>query len=226
MEKIIFCVDLSNEVESLDFCRGLKKTHPTRLDLIKTALKLFINTKQKMNPEHEFGICVLTSTATWYQDLTTDIEALTKKISHLQPQGDFPTFDISSLFELLNTKFPDIVLSSHTRTTCEHVYRVIFIYCRSATLPTGFPSNISLKILDCPLFFFDALYLHSKPSKDNKPQDVYDFITEIEGKDHHAYYFENSTSIRKFHLHAAHLLAHPLQRPEQSAFKTVLINEL
>jgi len=137
----------------------------------------------------------------------------------LQAQGDYPTFDISSLFDLINLKFPDILLSTHNRSTCEYIHRVIFIYARSATLPIGFPSNLSMKLLDSPIFFFDALYLHSKPSKDNRPQDVYDFITEIEGKDHNSYYFENSTSIRKFHLHMAHLLAHPLQRPEQAAYK-------
>jgi len=125
----------------------------------------------------------------------------------------------------LNYKFPDIFISEQTRGTCEYVYRVILVYCRSATLPTGFPSNLSMKILESPIFFFDALYLHSKPSKDNRPQEVYDFITEIEGKEHNSYFFENSTSIRKFHLHVAQLLAHPLQRPDQGAFKTVLINE-
>jgi len=188
------------------------------------SLKLFVHTKQKMNPEHEFAICVLTNVAIWYQDLTTDVELFSKKLNNLQAQGDYPSFDISTLFDLINAKFSD-VLSGKTRATCDHVYRVIFIYCRSATLPSGFPSALCMKILDSPTFFFDALYLHSKPAKDNRPQEVYDFITDIEGKDHICYYFENSTSIRKFHLHVAHLLAHPLQRPDQSAFKTVLLNE-
>jgi len=50
-------------------------------------------------------------------------------------------------------------------------------------------------------------------------------ITEIEGKDHNSFFFENSTSIRKFHMHVAHLLAHPLQRPDQATFKTILVND-
>jgi len=151
------------------------------------------------------------------------VEVFTKSLNNLQSQGGFTSFDLSSLFESLNSKFPEIVTTDKTRATCEYIYRVIFVYCRSATLPIGFPSNLSTKILDSPIFFFDALYLHSKPSKDNRPQEVYDFITEIEGKEHNSYYYENSTSIRKFHLHVAHLLAHPFQRPDQSSFKTVLL---
>jgi len=208
----------------LDFSRG-SKNHPTRLDLIKAALKLFVQTKQKMNPEHEFGICVLADTTFWYQDLSTDCDSFVKKLNNLQSQGDYNLFDISTLFELLNARFPEIATSDKTRGTCEYIYRVIFIYCRSVTMPVGFPSTLGLKMLDSPIFFFDALYLHSKPSKDNRPQEVYDFITEIEGKDHNSFYFENSTSIRKFHLHVAHLLAHPFQRPDQASFKTFTIGD-
>jgi len=29
-----------------------------------------VHTKQKMNPEHEFGICILTDRTIWYQDPT------------------------------------------------------------------------------------------------------------------------------------------------------------
>ena len=74
-----------------------------------------------------------------------------------------------------------------------------------------------VRFLHSATLIADALYLHSKPGKDNKPQEVYDFITEIEGKDHSPYFFENSTSIKRFTRHLASLLAHPLQRAEQNS---------
>jgi len=222
-EKIIFCIDLCKEVDSLDFCRGGKKS-PTRLDLIKQALRIFVFTKQKMNPNHEFAICVLTETTIWYQDLTTDVDIFSKKLMQLQVQGDFTSFNVSSIFDVINTKFPDILAAPQFKSTAAAAYRAILIYSRSNSIPHFEPNQHKLTsdLLDAPNFFFDALYLHSKPSKENRPQDVYDFITEIEGKDHISYFFENSTSMRKFHLHVAHLLCHPLQRPEQSAYSTSL----
>jgi hypothetical protein len=54
---------------------------------------------------------------------------------------------------------------------------------------------------------------------------VYDFITELEGKDHTAYFYENSTSIRRLNLNIAHLLAHPFQRPDQTLNNVALIRE-
>jgi len=173
-----------------------------------------------MNPEHEFGICILTERTIWYQDPTNDVEVFIKKLNSLQSQGEFLNFDVGSLFETVNSKFPDIL--SGQSTSAEHVYRLILIYARSATMPSGFPSSLSSKLLDSTKLYLDALYLHSKPSRENRPQEIYDFLTEIEGKDHTSYFFENSTSIRKFHLHMSHLLAHPYQRPEQVSFKSEL----
>jgi hypothetical protein len=70
------------------------------------------------------------------------------------------------------------------------VYRVIFIYSRSNVIPFFqgarerrmenrddgggateiVPPALVQQLLDAPNFFFDALYLHSKPSKENRPQ--------------------------------------------------------
>jgi len=139
-----------------------------------------------MNPMHEFGICVLTDGAIWHQDLTTDAELFVKRLTQLQSHGEFLTFDMSSLFDLVVKKFPEI-LTTEKQNSYEYIYRVIFIFSRSNTIP-HFTKNVQ-NILDSPIFFFDSLYLHSKPSKEIRPQDVYDFITEIEGKDHTAYFF-------------------------------------
>jgi len=218
-EKRVFCVDLCGEMDSLDFARG--KSSPTRLDLVKSALRLFVYTKQKINQDHEFALVLLTEKANWFLDLTTDLELFCKKLTAIQTQGEWSGFDLASLFDLMRVKFPEI-LSTQNISATHYTYRAIFLYSRSDTIPS-FPSQqtkMCQQVLDSPIFFFDILYLHSKPGRDNKPQDVYDFITELEGKDHNPYFFENSTSSRKFLAHMSHLLAHPLQRPPE--YKTSL----
>lgn len=46
----------------VNFC---SKKGPTRFDLVKSALKMFMQTKQKINPQHEFAIIALTESAIW-----------------------------------------------------------------------------------------------------------------------------------------------------------------
>ena len=88
----------------------------------------FMHLKHMMNPRHEFAIVCLTDAAIWvpsyptallvlplpwssaqssshthaqFQDFTSDVELLAKKVSTLQTQGDFPRFNMSSVFDLL-----------------------------------------------------------------------------------------------------------------------------
>jgi len=218
-EKIIFCIDLCNEMENLDFRPTLNKlVVPSRLELIKAALRMFVHTKQKMNPNHEFAICVLLEDATWFQDFTSDIEIFSKKLQILQSQGDFQTFNLTSLFKILKDKIPEILNINNTRTTTESVYRTIFVYSRSNTVPhmTEESQKEIQEILNSPIFFFDVLYLHSKPSKENKPQEVYDMLTNLNNERDIFYFYENSSSIRRLQLNVASLLSHPFQREEQS----------
>jgi len=188
-------------------------------------LRIFVQTKQRMNPNHEYAICAITESAIWYQDLTNDVEAFIKKLITLQSLGDPQTFNITSLFATLSSRFPEILKTSETRATTEYIYRAILIYARSNTIPhlkEGSKPFIH-QMLNSPIFCFDALYLHAKPAKDNKPQDVYDFITELDGKGHNAYFYENSSSVRRLHLHIAQLLAHPFQRVDQTHNASTLV---
>lgn len=156
-----------------------------------------------------------------YQNLTLDTDLFCTKLMNLQSQGNFDSFNLSSLFGLLQNKYPDI----NNINNDNYIYRVIFIYGRSNCIPhfkEGASKSQVQQLLDSPIFYFDGLYLHNKPNKDNKPQEIYDFITELEGKDHSGYFFENSTSVRRLFLNVSNLLAHPLQRPEQSQFVCTL----
>jgi len=104
--------------------------------------------------------------------------------------------------------------------TPDFIYRVIFVYSRSNVIPEFIPGDTThQQFLKSPLFFFDALYLHAKQTKENNPQEVYDFITDIEGQDEKSYFFETSISNKRLQQNIATLLAHPLQRPAQGEFK-------
>ncbi len=90
----VFCIDLCDEINSMEFARvnayvlfneeanlslsssnetslsvflsrAKKVVGPTRLDVIRAALRIFVQTKQRMNANHEFGLCVLTEGAIW-----------------------------------------------------------------------------------------------------------------------------------------------------------------
>jgi len=194
-ERIIFFIDLTSEMDSLEFNRG-KATKYTRLDLVKSALKSFVQLKQKMNPEHQYGICIMTESSSWYCDPTEDTSIFLSKLNNLSTAQEFNSFNVSSIFDLMNARYPDIITTRAQDPS--HIYRVIFIYSRSNVLPLFSTKELANKFLDSPVFFFDCLYLHQKPTKDNRPQEVYDKITEIEGQHKNCYFFENSTSARKF----------------------------
>jgi len=245
-ERIIFCIDVDSEMDSTEISKA-KRGNATRLDLVKLSIRYFIFMKQKMNAADQFAICTLTSGTVWFQDLTSDEDLLLRKITALQTQESFPSFDMGSLFEIINMKFPflaqeqcttDSTISSTNISNCSKppfdcVYRVIFIYSRSNVIP-HFEYDRAKKmrdnILRAPNFFFDLIYLHAKPSHDNRPQDVYDFLVSkgleesaIDDESENSYMFENSLSQIKFLKNFTYLLAHPLQRPKQSsALRTFL----
>eukprot|EP01121_Diplochlamys_sp_Union-15-3_P005267 TRINITY_DN15596_c0_g1_i1.p1 TRINITY_DN15596_c0_g1~~TRINITY_DN15596_c0_g1_i1.p1 ORF type:complete len:241 (-),score=29.38 TRINITY_DN15596_c0_g1_i1:19-741(-) len=216
-ERIIFCIDLHEEIDS-EFNRQRGKKF-SRLDHLKICLRLFAYTKSKMSQKHEFAICCLTTNTIWYQDFTNDLDLLSTKLQRLDSQGKHNSFDLSSVFKVISEKCPEILSTQEKPGVLpEFIYRAIFIYSRSATFPTlNSPDELLKQMFDAPYFYFDTLYLHSKPDKNTKPQEIYDFLTEhLERDEKISYVFENSTNTKRFFLNFGQLLAHPLQRGELS----------
>lgn len=223
-ERLVFCIDLCNEMNGIEFSKSRKNTF-TRLDLVKHMLKMFVHLKHKMNPRHEFAIVCLTDAAIWFQDFTSDVELLAKKVSTLQTQGDFPRFNMSSVFDLFAKKvaLPQVTMEDLKRGGADYLYRVLFIYSRTTVVPEWIDGReMADRLLATPVFFFDGLYLHKKPSKENNPQGVYDFLTDIESLEENSYFSETHQSLRRIYTNFTLLLANPLQRPEQDKFKTTL----
>jgi len=193
---------------------------------VKRVLSVFVHAKARMHPQHQFALCILKDTAVWLQDFTSDPDRVVDRIQKLETAGLFKTVDLTSLFNLINSKvecFAPAAPSSPSPAPYKYAVRSIFVYGRSSVLPTWSGSNqmpgVADAMLKSPIFFFDALYLHDKPTENNRPQEVYDVITGIENENVVSYFFENSTNPKRLYNHISLLLAHPLQRPDQNDLK-------
>lgn len=108
-------------------------------------------------------------------------------------------------------------------------YRVVMFYSRSNVVPdmkvSAAEAPVEAKtLLTNPNFFFDLVYMHSKPSKENKAQQVFDFLTSLESlapKDQFFYLSETCTK-PKFHIQVAQLVAHPRLRPAQGDWPALI----
>lgn len=64
-EDIIFCVDVDAESLVEMKSTGFNGKPITRLDAIKQAILLFVNSKLSINPDHRFAFATLAKTASW-----------------------------------------------------------------------------------------------------------------------------------------------------------------
>jgi hypothetical protein len=217
-EKIIICVDLSTPDRN-PFVGQRCATDVSLLEVVKFGVKTFVDVKHKMNSSNQFAICALGETAEMHQQFTSNVEEFSSRLDELIPCGKLRTFDMSSLFSsMLNCIEQDV--KNGTDKDC--VYRCIFIYCRSNSVPIwSHGQQAGRKVLSRENFFFDVLYLHEKPSSSNMPQEVFDALTDVyhscgtTERPNSSYYCENSTSISRHFLCWAQIMAMPFQRPQQ-----------
>jgi hypothetical protein len=217
-EKIIVCVDLSTPDRN-PFVGQRCASDVTLLEVVKFGVKTFVDVKHKMNNSNQFAICALGETAEMHQPFTNNVEEFSSRLDELIPCGKLRTFDMSSLFSTMSN-FIEQDAKNGADKDC--VYRCIFIYCRSDSVPIWTHGQQSgRKVLSRENFFFDVLYLHEKPSSSNMPQEVFDALTDVYHtcgtmeRPNSSYYCENSTSISRHFLCWAQIMAMPSQRPQQ-----------
>ncbi|KAF8945839.1 RNA polymerase II transcription factor B subunit 4 [Haplosporangium gracile] len=188
-----------------------EKLNDTRINRTKQVLKWFIAQKSKWNPNHEFAVIILGEKAVWHVDFTTDTVLLEHAVDELYTMGKFPSFDSTSLFELILQKV-DI-----SADDCPTV-RAIMIYTRSDVLPT-LPDKQFLEALYVTRkVFFDCVYIHNKASEvtgDVTPQGIYDRLTEMEDTRSPGYFYELTRVLKKFSSAMGELLANPVIRMNQ-----------
>lgn len=96
-EDIIFCVDV--DAESLV---EMKTAGVTRLDSIKQAMLLFVNSKLSINPDHRFAFATLSKTASWLRkEFSSDVESTIAAVRALSATTvSTGQADLTNLFRL------------------------------------------------------------------------------------------------------------------------------
>lgn len=201
-EDIIFCVDV--DAESLV---EMKTAGVTRLDSIRQAILLFVNSKLSMNPDHRFAFATLSKSASWLRkEFSSDVESTIAAVRALSATAvSSGQADLTNLFRLAAHE------AKKSRAQ-NRILRVILLYCRSSIRPHHqWPVNQKL-------FTLDVMYLHDKPGPDNCPQAVYDSLVDAleHVSEYEGYIHEIGHGLpRTFFRFMCMLLSHPQQRCPQ-----------
>lgn len=179
-EKIVLCLDISKEMESLQF-RMRTGDKVSFVALIKKALGIFFRSKHTINPRHEYALMVLNNTAYWMSDFVSDPMKILTYVDVSNPHV-CDTCELSSIFDELQKH----VVIPNVLDGCSppYVVRVILIYGRSLCVPqlNRRPHHHEMEASNC--FYVDVLYVHDPPSSENNCEvNVQSFIiSSVEGK--------------------------------------------
>lgn len=210
-EDILFCIDAGNE--SLVEMKGTGPSgRPiTRLESIKQAILLFINSKLSINLDHRFAFAVLGKSASWVRkEFSSEVDSAISALRGVSAFSSSGHADLTQLFRIAAHE------AKKSRAQ-NRILRVILIYCRSSVPPQyQWPANQKL-------FTMDVVYLHDKPGPDNCPQKVYDALVDAleHVSEYEAYIFESGQGLTRVLLrHICALLSHPQQRCAQDDIDT------
>ncbi|XP_050402678.1 BRISC and BRCA1-A complex member 1 [Patella vulgata] len=216
VEKIIICLDLNFEMEK-DTFRSRAGDKFTQLQVVQKALRLYINSKSKINCEHEFALVVLDSTAEWVSDFTNNPREIIALLEDLRCSAtrETETFDMSLLFDAIDEKVT-IPTVEDPILPPPYIVRILFLYGRSNCLieSTNYESQKTLE--SSPYVFFDSLYIHEPLSEENKCEEIFNRLCKLDHRGF-SYIFEVSKNPTKLYVYMAQLLAHPLQRDTQQS---------
>ncbi|XP_071853929.1 BRISC and BRCA1-A complex member 1-like [Apostichopus japonicus] len=214
-EKIIICIDLSEEVNRVPFY-SRDGTKQVPLDVIKRSLMIYIRTKVEMNHRHQFALVIFQESFVWVQDFTSHIDDFLHVIQDLTTDGrESESCNLASLFETIhdNIVLPDV--ENRQLIPPPYTIRTLFIYGRSNVVPAfEEESKAQQRLVESPYFFFDVFYLHEPPSELNKCKEIFDIFLALD-KEATSYIHEVGRNTTHVYDKFAMLLAHPLQRQMQ-----------
>ncbi|CAH2293268.1 BRISC and BRCA1-A complex member 1 [Pelobates cultripes] len=224
-EKLIICLDLSEEMSSqkLESFNGSKAN---ALNSSQKMIEMFVRTKHKIDKRHEFALVVANNEAMWLSGFTSDPREVCSCLYDLET-NICESFNLEGLFNLIQqrTEFP---ITDNVQTIPPpYVVRIILIYSRPASQPQMTLTENMKKMLQCPYFFFDVIYIHNGSDEEELGwKDVFNFFSSLDTKGT-SYKYEVSVTGPALELHncMARLLAHPLQRPFQSHAAYSLLEE-
>ncbi|XP_069128018.1 BRISC and BRCA1-A complex member 1-like [Argopecten irradians] len=222
-EKIIICLDLSAEMDKVTF-RSRSGDKWTPLKLIKRALRLFLQSKSRINKKHQYALVILQENAVWVQDFSNNPREIIQLLDDLENCSECETLDMGSIFDVINSRVElPHVTGDPAISPPPYIVRTILLLGRSQGT-INVDNKETFHLLDSsPYFFVDALYVHEAPSEDNKCEVNFDSICDLDEKGM-SYIFEAARNPTKLYDQMAQLLAHPLQRPLQREISYRLLN--
>uniref|UniRef100_A0A7M4DXI9 BRISC and BRCA1-A complex member 1 n=2 Tax=Crocodylus porosus TaxID=8502 RepID=A0A7M4DXI9_CROPO len=226
-EKVIICLDLSEEM-SLPKLESFNGSKTNALNISQKMIEMFVRTKHKIDKCHEFALVVVNNDATWLSGFTSDPREVCSCLYDLETVG-CTSFNLEGLFNLIQQKIELPVTENVQTIPPPYVVRTILVYSRPACQPQFSMTEQMKKMLQCPYFFFDVVYIHNgAEDKEDETswKEMYAFFSNLDTKGTN-YKYEVSLTGPAVELHncMAKLLAHPLQRPFQTHASYSLLEE-
>ncbi|KAI9257428.1 hypothetical protein BY458DRAFT_492393 [Sporodiniella umbellata] len=216
--KIIFGIDVSNEMNTLinpSLDGGLKNSNyvsSTRLKTVQRFLKRYIQMNLLIgNTRDEYAIMLLKEEAEWWRTFSSDEKSVCSSLDNMGKevcQENYKSFAMETIFKTINANV-DV-------ERCNEFVQMIVVYSRTLTVPHIDPLALNhCKIRHLANFTMDVIFLHEVHQK---TQSVYNAWGNMDSKQVPGWYYEmgNVLSQDKISRSLSQLLAHPLQRGDQT----------
>ncbi|NXT43964.1 BABA1 protein, partial [Pelecanoides urinatrix] len=251
-EKVIICLDLAEEM-ALPKLESFNGSKTNALNISQKMIEMFVRTKHKIDKCHEFALVVVNNDATWVSGaagtgmgmgtaprpphpgscqlsgFTSDPREVCSCLYDLETVV-CKSFSIPPPVGLGEGQKIELPVTENVQTIPPpYVVRTILVFGRPGCQPQFSMSEHMKKMLQCPYFFFDVVYIHNGvEEKDDETswKEMYAFFSSLDTKGTN-YKYEVSLTGPAVELHncMAKLLAHPLQRPFQTHAAYSLLGE-
>mmetsp|Transcript_11255 Transcript_11255/g.15459 ORF Transcript_11255/g.15459 Transcript_11255/m.15459 type:complete len:341 (-) Transcript_11255:10-1032(-) len=199
-EAIYIVLDVSGEMSKR---WQAEKVVPNRIEIAKNVLKNYIMQKEMLQQKQKWGIITLGNKN------TDAVLELSEERDIILATLDSLTAENSEATEAADLNKISVALEHDSEWNLAKAKRILFIFGRSDLVPIG--------KIESTNFILDLIYLHAKPSEQNKCQEIYSFLTTLQPITNGGYFFETATSVQRLLQHCALLLAPPSLRDPQDA---------
>ncbi|NXK43315.1 BABA1 protein, partial [Piprites chloris] len=228
----IICLDLAEEmaVPKLESFNGSKTNGGGGS---QKMIEMFVRTKHKIGGGDEFALVVVNNDATWLSGFTSD----PREVCSCRGGGETVVCKSFSIRPpvgggggSLGQQKIELPVTENVQTIPPpYVVRTILVFGRPGCQPQFSMSEHMKKMLQCPYFFFDVVYIHNgleEKEEETSWKEMYGFFSSLDTKGTN-YKYEVPLTGPAVELHncMAKLLAHPLQRPFQSHAAYGLLEE-
>ncbi|KAF1470140.1 BRISC and BRCA1-A complex member 1, partial [Megadyptes antipodes antipodes] len=186
-EKVIICLDLAEEM-ALPKLESFNGSKTNALNISQKMIEMFVRTKHKIDKCHEFALVVVNNDATWVSEATGTGTGMgtSPRLPHPDPSQlsgftSDPREVCSCLYDLetvvcksfsippppppssrCSQQKIELPVTENVQTIPPpYVVRTILVFGRPGCQPQFSMSEHMKKMLQCPYFFFDVVYIHN-----------------------------------------------------------------